>query len=126
MLTLVDTVARSLSSISSAYFKGCAETWSLSEEQGLPLRLPRFKVWPGKGRSNAMDTYIKIVVHLGSDGIIIGSVIIPKYPSVSTDLEPNQGQRFQNEIVRIPWIDLQLVRKLYAQGLEKGLTTVKL
>ena len=75
--------------------------------------------------SNAINTYVKIVVHFGCNGIVIGGVIIPKYPSVSTDLEPNQGQRFRNDTVRIPWIHLQLVSKVYAR-LGEGRITVKL
>ena len=67
------------------------------------------------GSPHAIDTYIKIVVYFGSDGFVIGSVIIPKYPSVSIGLEPNQGQRLQNETVRIPWIDLLLISKLNAR-----------
>ena len=59
---------------------------------------------------NAEDTYVEVVVHLGSYGVVVWGVVIPKRHQYLLTLSPLVGQKVQAEIVRIPWIYLRLVR----------------
>ena len=71
---------------------------------------------------DANYTYIEISVQFGSDGVVIGEIVIPKTPS---DTEPYKGQISNIETVRIPGINLSLVSQSFS-CLSKGHLTVKL
>lgn len=61
---------------------------------------------------DAGNTYVEIVVYLGSDCLVIGKIIIPKHHQYIRTLNPIKGMKVQVEAVRIPWIHLSLVRDL--------------
>ncbi len=58
---------------------------------------------------HAENTYIEIVIHLGSDSVVVRGVVIPKRHQHILANSPVKGIDLQIEAVRVPWIHLILL-----------------
>ena len=60
-------------------------------------------------RNARRNTYIEIVIHLGSDSVVVWGVVIPKRHQHLLAKSPVKGIYFQMKAVRVPWIHLILL-----------------
>lgn len=80
----------------------------MSKKSELLRLLWRLKTWSERGKPDTENTYIEILIHLGSDSVVVGEVVISERHQHLLILSPVKGKKFP-ETVRVPRIHLPLV-----------------